>query len=58
MWQVCLYLHFFFLGPLAQWLERLTHNQGVVGSSPTGTTFLAKSSMKVGLFLFLKKKTY
>jgi hypothetical protein len=34
-----IYIYDLVLGPLAQWLERLTHNQGVVGSSPTGTTF-------------------
>ncbi len=36
------YIYSLVLGPLAQWLERLTHNQGVVGSNPTGTTFLVK----------------
>ena len=25
-------------GPIAQWLEQLTHNQLVVGSIPTGST--------------------
>lgn len=27
-------------GPLAQWLEQLTHNQLVVGSIPTGPTLI------------------
>jgi hypothetical protein len=35
-------------GPLAQWLERLTHNQGVVGSSPTGTTLFLQNQLIVG----------
>lgn len=27
-------------GPLAQWLEQLTHNQKVAGSNPAGPTKL------------------
>lgn len=31
-------VYYFVLGPLAQWLERATHNRSVVGSNPTRAT--------------------
>lgn len=36
-------------GPIAQWLELLTHNQCVVGSNPTGTTY---NLIKTCIFYF------
>lgn len=36
-WLVCLMYHFA-PGPLAQWLERATHNRPVAGSSPARAT--------------------
>ncbi len=33
-------------GAVAQWLEQGTHNPLVVGSSPTGPTFLIRSGVR------------
>ena len=35
------------LVPYLSWLESLTHNQEVVGSSPTGTTLIIKNARLV-----------
>ena len=44
------YLHPF--GPIAQWSEQLTHNQKVLGSSPSRTTYNAKAVYPLAVLAF------
>ena len=42
--------------PQLSWLEHLTHNQGVHGSSPCGTTLKYKVYINVNLFLWTSSR--